>query len=96
MSTKSKEKVVRINDILYHHWNPIAVPDLPDDEYLSYAETLAEMDISDARSEFGAMLRVAMYLMQAEVHTMQLRRHPNFDLNVQNVASLVVAELVST
>ena len=96
MSTKSKEKVVRINDILYHHWNPIAVPDLPEDEYFSYAETLAEMDISDARSEFGAMLRVAMYLMQAEVHTMQLRRQLNFDRSVQHVASLVVAELVST
>lgn len=93
MSNKT-DRVGRINKILYESWDPIGVPGLPSDEYLDYAKVLAGMDLSDAKSNLGAMVRVAAYLMLVEVQTLQVRSQPNFDKKLQDVAYDVAAAIV--
>lgn len=88
------DKTDKINKILYESWDPIGVPGLPSDEYLDYAKTLAVMDLSDAKSDLGAMVRVATYLMLVEVQTLQVRSFPSFDKKLQDVAYNVAAAIV--
>jgi hypothetical protein len=74
-------KVSQINRILRDWWNPIGFDeDLPDDEYLSYAEYLYERM---TRSEETLSVQfVANYLTQARTKTIGLAADDEADLKV--------------
>jgi hypothetical protein len=57
----------RIEKILYHDWNPIGIPRLPQNEYSSYA-----LEILRLKRMGANQIQIAEYLYKLETQSMKL------------------------